>query len=164
MKKNFGFTVIELIIVIAILTIIIAIIIPQIKNSIDHNKKTNQLNVVNNKDIADFTVISEPVTPIELITTSEVTPIEKVELIDVIDITEPEISSKTVAVSGIIIAKTPVNYNNNSNIKIEEYWFYIKKFDNNKLGSVFDSSPPVWIKIDLEVFNNQEIGQIYEVK
>lgn len=140
MKKNLGLTFIELIIIIAILTIVAIIIVPQIKNSIDNKKKTHQITRINGEKLEDFTII-------DLNQDIEETPTTPLNSETIIAVEESKI------INGIIIAKTPVNYNNDSNIKIEEYWFYIKRFDDNLL---------IWIKIDLETFNNKEIGQTYE--
>lgn len=66
------------------------------------------------------------------------------------------------SISGVIIHKVEVHYGNGSKDMIDEYWFYVKKFDNSKSGLIFDGSPPGWLKVDQKVFQAKEAGQTYD--
>ncbi|NCN07813.1 hypothetical protein GW933_03955 [Candidatus Falkowbacteria bacterium] len=132
MNRRKGFSLVDIMVVIAITAIIISIVIPQVKHAINDNKNNNQI---------DNTSID----------------LNKIENID----SDPNILESGI-ITGTIIAKINISYNNETGDEIKEYWFYIKRFNNSKPELVLDNQSPIWTMVNLKTFAAKEVCQRYD--
>ncbi|MDO8669026.1 MAG: prepilin-type N-terminal cleavage/methylation domain-containing protein [Candidatus Buchananbacteria bacterium] len=168
MKSKSGFTIIELLVVIAIISILAAILIPTLARikrvvkivELNPNITTDEARALikkidSYKEKYSVTNILDDETALRLM--------EKYDSVLSYPAKEAdEIPTQAEAepIIGVIIQKTEAHYTENQ--PIDEYWFYVRKFDSQKSGLIFDHNPPAWIKVEKNIFEAKGLNQTYD--